>query len=76
MDFSEALNKLKKGHALKRIGWNGKKLYVITHKSDVCGDMFVIVNEEKDTINSWHPSISDLYAEDWEIYKETYKGDY
>lgn len=69
MDFSEALKLLVKGEKLKRKGWNGQNQYVKTFTSDVCGDMFIIVNIEKDTINSWYPSISDLYAKDWETHK-------
>lgn len=69
MNFSKALNNLKQGKAMKRTGWNGKNLFVKSYKSDVCGDMFIIVNTKKDTINSWVPSVSDIYAEDWEIYK-------
>lgn len=69
MDFSEALKLLVKGEKLKRKGWNGQNQYVKTFKSEVCGDMFIIVNIQKDTINSWHPSISDLFANDWEIHK-------
>lgn len=69
MNFSEALINLKKGNQLKRKGWNGKNLYVRAHKSDFYGDMFIIINVATKTTNSWVPSVSDLYAEDWEIYK-------
>ena len=69
MDFSGALNYLKHGGKLKRTGWNGKNLFVKSYKSDVCGDMFIIVNVATEKTNSWVPSVSDLYAEDWEIYK-------
>lgn len=69
MDFSLALTNLKKGEKLKRKGWNGKHLYVKSFNSDICGDMFIITNEATNTVNSWIPSVSDLYAEDWEIIK-------
>lgn len=69
MDFSEALNYLKHDGKLKRKGWNGKNLFVKSYKSDVCGDMFIIVDTETNVINSWVPSVSDLYAEDWEFYE-------
>lgn len=68
MNFSEALNNLKQGKNLKRKGWNGKNLFVKSYKSDVCGDMFIIVNVATETTNSRVPSVSDLYAEDWETY--------
>ena len=67
MDFSQALILLKHGRKLKRKGWNGKNLFVQTYKDFICGDMFIIVNIRAATINSWVPSVSDLYAEDWEL---------
>lgn len=70
MNFSEALNLMFKGKSVKRKGWNGKHLYVRAYNSNVCGDMFIIVNTATDTVNSWIPSVSDLYAKDWEIYKD------
>lgn len=71
MDFSEALINLKQGKKLKRKGWNGKNLFVQSYKSAICGDMFAIINTATlpNTINSWVPSVSDLYAEDWELYE-------
>ena len=68
MNFSEALINLKQGKKLNRKGWNGKHQFIRTYKSHICGDMFIIVNTATETINSWIPSVSDLYAEDWEIY--------
>lgn len=67
MNFSQALMYLKLGKKLKREGWNGKNLYVEAFKDFVCGDMFIIVNIRAATINSWVPSVSDLYADDWEV---------
>lgn len=71
MDFSEALNYLKQGGKLKRKGWNGQFQYVKSCKCEFCGKMFVIVNigTIPNTVNIWVPSISDLFADDWEIYK-------
>lgn len=69
MNFSEALIELKKGQRLKRNGWNGKNLYVTTYVSTYCDDMFVIVNAITASVSCWVPSVSDLYAEDWEIFK-------
>lgn len=68
MNFSDALDYLKQGKKLKRKGWNGKNLYVSSFTSYLCGKMFVIQNVSTDTCNSWVPSVSDLYAEDWELY--------
>ena len=72
MDFSKALIKLKQGKKLKRIGWNGKKQFVKHYKSDNFDcrcEAFIIINEVTNISGFWCPSVSDLFAEDWEIYK-------
>lgn len=69
MNFSEALFYLKNFRKVRRIGWNGKGLYVTAYFSNLCGDMFIIVNTKTDKINSWVPSISDIFADDWELYE-------
>ena len=69
MDFSEALTYLKQGGKLKRKGWNGQNQYVKSCKCEFYGKMFIIINTATNVINSWVPSVSDLYAEDWEFYK-------
>ena len=70
MNFSEALKLMIEGKSVKRKGWNGKNLYVRSYKSNICGNMFIIVNVgiAPMQINSWVPSVSDLYAEDWELF--------
>jgi hypothetical protein len=76
MDFSTALRKIKRGIRVMRRGWNGKNLYIA-----MCGPLdikegfihsintpfLVIVNTEARTTNTWVPSVSDLFAEDWQI---------
>lgn len=73
VSFSEVLNGLKAGRKYQRQGWNGKGLYVQLHGSipaiSLTGDpkyidkFLVIVNGER--VNTWVPSVSDLFAEDW-----------
>jgi hypothetical protein len=77
MDFGEALKSLKQNKKVTRKGWNGKGMYIehqILGISPYAGDrryqasdFLIIVN--KDRINTWVPSVSDLFADDWEISK-------
>ena len=93
--FGDAVELLKKGHALRRSGWNGKNLFVIKQvpahiESDIIPKMQSLPRTAKDLIlngkgfidytsqcliyngntgraDSWVPSISDVFADDWEI---------
>lgn len=97
MSFGDAIEVLKQGGAIRRIGWNGKGLFVIKQvpahiESDIIlkmqslpqsakdlilkGKGFIdytsqclIYNENTGRADSWVPSISDVFAEDWEIVK-------
>ena len=93
--FGDAVELLKKGHALRRSGWNGKNLFVIKQvpahiESDIIPKMQSLPQSAKDLIlngkgfidytsqcliyngntgraDSWVPSISDVFADDWEV---------
>ena len=93
--FGDAVELLKKGHALRRSGWNGKNLFVIKQvpahiESDIIPKMQSLPQSAKNLIlngkgfidytsqcliyngntgraDSWVPSISDVFADDWEI---------
>ena len=93
--FGAAVELLKKGHALRRSGWNGKNLFVIKQvpahiESNIISKMQSLSQSAKDLIlngkgfidytsqcliyngntgraDSWVPSISDVFAEDWEL---------
>ena len=95
LTFGDAVKLLKKGHALRRSGWNGKNLFVIKQvpahiESDIIPRMQSLPQSAKDLIlngkgfidytsqcliyngntgraDSWVPSISDVFADDWEI---------
>lgn len=95
MGFSDAIEVLKQGGAVRRSGWDGKGLMVFKQvpahiESDIIPKMqslpqsakdlilkgkgFVdytsqclIYNENTGCADSWVPSISDVFAEDWEI---------
>lgn len=93
--FSVAITLLENGFAVRRIGWNGKGLFVIKQVpahigSDIVPrmqslpqsakdlimkgkgfinytDQCLIYNENTGRADSWVPSISDIFATDWEI---------
>lgn len=93
--FGDAVELLKKGHALRRSGWNGKNLFVIKQvpahiESDIIPKMQSLPQSAKDLIlngkgfidytsqcliyngntgraDSWVTSISDVFADDWEL---------
>ena len=93
--FGDAVELLKKGHALRRSGWNGKNLFVIKQvpahiESNIISKMQSLPQSAKDLIlngkgfidytsqcliyngntgraDSWVPSISDVFADDWEL---------
>lgn len=82
MTFGEAINKVKDGKKIHRLGWNGKQQYVelATHISYInsCGDN---VNANHDAIGNcalafvgtsgvqigWLASQADMLADDWEV---------
>lgn len=79
MDFGKALEKLKDGGKVRRKGWNGKGMWIAVYKQPpqiplkvgvfdgVIDCPMLFIKTVKDTLNTWVPSISDLFAEDWEV---------
>ena len=73
LTFSQALEAVKKGLTICRRGWNGKGLYVKLYNNIVVighGNMCraLILHYPDGTVFTWVPSISDLLAEDWEVF--------
>lgn len=91
-DFSRALEALKNGGMITRLGWNGKDMFVFKQIPADIGlhiipKMQSVPQRVKDhmlkketnlkytnqlaivkpdgTVDSWIPSVSDLFAEDW-----------
>lgn len=76
MNFSDALKGIKAGMAMRRVGWNGKGLYVAIHRPTDGGHMnlpFLFLGYPDDAPTTpggrvpWHPSQTDILADDWEI---------
>ena len=72
MNFGKAIEMLKQGKAVTREGWNGKGMHVVISKLytpsniQVNNDCLLLFNVTK-KYNTWVPSITDLFADDWGI---------
>ena len=64
-DFSDALRYLKRGCKVARKGWNGKGLFIQKEQIDDIQSFFTITDTKTGRKNTWVPSISDLFGEDW-----------
>lgn len=95
MTFGKAIEVLKLGKAIRRTGWNGKRMFVVKQVpsrigADIIPNMQSLPQSAKDIIlsrenphidytnqmliinpdgraDSWVPSSSDVFAEDWEV---------
>lgn len=77
--FSVVLTGLEAGKKYARVGWAGKGLYIQVHQGIIASSVvppagsgldrvylerfLVIVNGER--VNTWVPSISDMFGKDW-----------
>lgn len=70
MNFSEALEELKKGNSVTRKNWNGKgqqiKLQVPDENSKMTLPYIYIKTVQGDLV-PWLASQTDLLSEDWEV---------
>ncbi len=67
LTFGLALEALKKGNEIARVGWNGKGLVIrLVKKTDELNAHFEIFNTSG-TFDTWVASVSDTLAEDWLI---------
>ena len=68
MNFSEALELLKKDEILTRSGWNGKKLSVaILGNHEMSNGKYIAFFYDGHLTCPWTPSQSDLLANDWDL---------
>lgn len=83
MNFGQALEAVKDGKRIGRIGWNGKGMYVYyvpggkyatqteSAKKEF-GDFaqynpYLAIKTVQGPVSTWVPSINDCLAEDWEV---------
>jgi len=75
LSFSEALQLMQMGNYLSRKGWNGKGLHVIISRLFTDDDTLIknpcfLLWNPKNDYNTWMPSITDIFANDWGIVTE------
>ncbi|XMB29087.1 DUF2829 domain-containing protein [Paenibacillus sp. BR2-3] len=82
MDFGGAIQALKAGKKVARVGWNGKGMFIYyvppgsyparTEAAKSIGDIveynaYFAIKNVNGTVSTWVPSINDCLAEDWEV---------
>jgi hypothetical protein len=74
MNFGQALEKLNHGEKVARNGWNGKDMCVEKVVLQIMNDNLqfidnpcLILKNVHGKFNTWIPSITDLFAEDWTL---------
>lgn len=72
LNFGDALQILKIGGKVARKGWNGKGMHVrrvnlITTNNIPIDNECLILKNVNGCYNTWIPSITDIFAEDWEV---------
>lgn len=72
VNFGGAIDLLKAGLAVRRRGWNGKGMFIVKQvPTHITGDIIPKILIITDGIaDFWVPSLSDIFAEDWEVVNE------
>jgi hypothetical protein len=78
LNFGQAIEALKQGKKVARIGWNGKGMFVVLSKIhthtpleqggvNAVFEPFFSIKTVNNVFNTWVASVSDTLAEDWQI---------
>ena len=71
MNFGEAIEALKKGERVARIGWNGRNMWIAAQYPEedslLNGSPYVYISNPIGKKFPWNASQQDLFAEDWVI---------
>ena len=70
MNFGEALQALKQGERVSRLGWNGKGQWIelqVPDENSKMGKPYIYISPVDGELVPWLASQTDLLAEDWEI---------
>ncbi|WP_455363580.1 DUF2829 domain-containing protein [[Eubacterium] cellulosolvens] len=70
MTFSEALELIKDGFRLTRMGWNGPNQYVTLQRPDEHSKMtepYIYIVNAQGGVVPWLASQGDLMATDWDV---------
>ena len=69
MDFSNALEMLKDGYRMQRVGWNGKGMYIELQQPTELSKMtlpYIFMRTADNHTVPWLASQTDILAEDWQ----------
>ena len=70
LDFGQAIDALKQGCRVARIGWNGKGMYLELQKPDEHSKMtlpYIYMKTADDNLVPWLASQTDILSQDWQI---------
>jgi hypothetical protein len=70
IDFGSALDALKDGERVARLGWNGKGMWLGLQRPDAHSKMslpYIYMKTADDHLVPWLASQTDMLAEDWVV---------
>lgn len=70
MHFGHALEQLKAGKKVTRLGWNGKDMYLELQVPDAHSKMkrpYIFITPDPEFVVPWVASQADLLGEDWAL---------
>jgi hypothetical protein len=68
LTFGEAIEKMRLGYKVARIGWNGKGMWLALQRPDEHSKMrqpYIYMKPTDDKLVPWLASQSDMLADDW-----------
>ena len=69
MNFGEALESMKGGHRVHRVGWNGKNMWIAIQNSNEFSKMtlpYIYMSTAQEDLVPWLASQTDILAHDWD----------
>lgn len=66
-NFETALGLVKSGKRISRLGWNGKGMWIEKRATEGLRP-FLTIRGTDGLFATWVPSITDLFADDWEAH--------
>ena len=67
-NFGQAIQFMKAGHRVARLGWNGKGMYVYLVPGAEKFLPYIAMKTAQDTVVPWLASQSDMLADDWIVW--------
>lgn len=70
VSFGQAIEELKRGGRVRRLGWNGKGMWLALQRPDAHSKMslpYIYMSTVQGDLVPWLASQSDMLADDWEV---------